>query len=52
MTRLALAALVLASLAASACRKPMPKSEPRPDYDGVKARSEGSHKSLDKETGD
>lgn len=51
MKSLALALLAAAAVAAAACKKPLP-AEPAPDYDAIKSRSDGSHKSLDKETAD
>ncbi len=51
MKPIALVAVLLAALAATACKKPLP-AQPRPDYDGAKSNSERSFKSLDKETGD
>jgi hypothetical protein len=48
MKKLLLAAIVLASLSAAACKERR-KDEPLPDYGGARSKSESSHKSLDKE---
>ncbi|MBI3565224.1 MAG: hypothetical protein HY079_08515 [Elusimicrobia bacterium] len=47
MKNLAFAAIALAAALCSACHER--KQEPRPDYDGARARSESSHGALDQQ---
>jgi hypothetical protein len=51
MKPIALLAVMLAALAASACRKET-KPETPPDYNKARANAERAHGSLDKENGD
>lgn len=43
--------LALAAAAMAACHERKTAPQPKPDYDGVRAASERSHGSLDKEAG-
>lgn len=49
MKPLTLLAVLLAALAASACRK---KADAPPDWNKTRENAERSHQSLDQETGD
>lgn len=51
MKPLTLLAVLLAALAASACRKQV-KAEAPPDWNKTRENAERSHGSLDQETGD
>lgn len=52
MKPLTLLAVLLAALAASACRKQVKAEAPPPDWNKTRENAERSHGSLDQETGD
>jgi hypothetical protein len=52
MKALSLLAVLLAALAASACRKQVKAEAPPPDYDKARQNATRSHGALDAESGD